>query len=329
MSETGSPGPTPGEIAFDRTMTAQPGVAEAIVPGVRRVLADNPSALTFMGTNTYLIGDRELAVIDAGPDSEAHRAAILVAAGPARITHIFLTHTHKDHSAGMAKLAAATGAETCAFGPISGRDGARRAAAASHDGTRGFFASGGPPQRILRHGDVVAGNEWQLTALHTPGHAPDHLCFALDSERVLISGDHVMGWNTSVIAPPEGHMGDYMASLESLLGRDDALYLPGHGGPIHEPQRMLRAYLVHRQMREMAILECVREGLDTVSAIRERVYKSVAPAVIMAAALSVLAHLESLVERGLVTTGGSIGLDGKFRPAGADVTQLDHTGGLR
>jgi glyoxylase-like metal-dependent hydrolase (beta-lactamase superfamily II) len=306
---------TPAAIAFDRSTASTAGVPETVAPGVRRILADNPSALTFTGTNTYLVGTGDIAVIDAGPDSEAHRAAILAAAGPGRITHILLTHTHRDHSAGMAKLAAATGATMLAYGAVEGRDAARRATAAGHAQTRGFFHAGPTPDRTLRDGDIVEGNGWRLMAVHTPGHAPDHLCFGIeiDGATLLASGDHVMGWNTSVIAPPEGHMGDYLAALERLLGRSDTLYLPGHGGVITEPQRTVRAYLVHRQMREAAVLDALRGGLTTVPALRERVYRGIAAPLEMAAALSVLAHLESLVERGLVTTPAGITLHADYR----------------
>jgi glyoxylase-like metal-dependent hydrolase (beta-lactamase superfamily II) len=306
------------DLAFDRSMTVIAGQPQVLAAGIRRILADNPSALTFTGTNTYLIGTKTIAVIDPGPDSEPHRRAILAAAGSAPITHILLTHTHRDHSAGIAKLAAATGAITCGYGPVTGRDAARRALAAGNIRTRGFFDASFTPLQKVGDGDIVHGADWHLTAVHTPGHAPDHLCFRLDTDShptgVLLSGDHVMGWNTSVIAPPEGHMGDYLASLERLLTVADTLYLAGHGEPVTEPHKLVRAFLVHRQMREAAILECVREGLTTVPAIRDRVYKGIAEPVQMAAALSVLAHIESLVERSLITSSHPLSLDAQFSP---------------
>ena len=156
------------------------------------------------------------------------------------------------------------------------------------------------PDVPLADGGHLAGDGWAFTAIHTPGHAPDHLCLALDGTRILFSGDHVMGWNTSVIAPPEGNMGDYMRALEVLNRRDDQVYFPGHGGQIAEPQRMVKAFLLHRRMREQAILDCIRDGRNTIKAIVPVIYRDINPKLLNAAALSVLAHVEHLIERGLV-----------------------------
>jgi glyoxylase-like metal-dependent hydrolase (beta-lactamase superfamily II) len=161
----------------------------------------------------------------------------------------------------------------------------------------------------LLHGDRLAGDGWALTAVHTPGHAPDHLCFALDGTRILFSGDHVMGWNTSVVAPPEGSMGDYIRSLELLGTRKDATYYPGHGGQVEDPQRLVKAYLLHRRMREQSILECVRDGTNTVRAIVPVIYKGLDPKLVNAASLSVLAHVEHLSERGLLRGDSPLSLD--------------------
>jgi glyoxylase-like metal-dependent hydrolase (beta-lactamase superfamily II) len=302
------------QIEFNKAMDFAYGTASDVAPGVRRLVARNPGPLTFKGTNTYLLGTREIAVIDPGPDDATHREAILAAAGDGRITHIFLTHTHRDHSAGMAALKAATGAVTCGFG---GQD-ERRAAANLHAEARAFLQTGFVPDMALAHQQTIENEEWKLQALHTPGHAPDHLCFLHASSATLFSGDHVMGWNTTVIAPPEGRMSDYLVSLQLLLTGDAAkatLYLAGHGDALSEPQRMVRSYLMHRQMRESMIFEAVKDGLSKVGEITDRVYRGLAPGMLSAAKLSVLAHLEHLSERGLVSCDGPPSLHRTFRPA--------------
>ena len=301
-------------LSFDRSMDFAYGVATEIAPGVRRLVARNPGPLTFKGTNTYLVGRSQIAVIDPGPDDLVHRSTIIAAAGKAPITHIFLTHTHRDHCDGIPALKAETGAMTCGF---AGED-ERRAAAIRHVEARPFLQAEFEPDIQLTDGQSLSGPDWSLKAIHTPGHAPDHLCFDLAGARTLFSGDHVMGWNTTVVAPPEGRMSDYIASLERLLAygeRHHAIYLSGHGETLHQPHRQVRAYLLHRRMREAAILDCVKEGLDTVAAITDRVYRGIAPAILSAARLSVLAHLEHLLERGLVSCDGAPSLHQQFRPA--------------
>ena len=278
------------------TMNFAYGVPRELSPGVVRIVANNPNHFTFKGTNTYLLGSRDLALIDPGPEDGNHLAAILAAAAPRRITHILITHTHRDHTDGLPALLAATGAKTAGFG--------RRAA---NRGTKRTSPSGGEfvdqdflPDIPLQDGARLEGDGWAVTAVHTPGHAPDHLCFALEGTRLLFSGDHVMGWNTSVVAPPEGNMAAYLRSLERLTERSDEVYYPGHGGQVEDPQRVVKAYLLHRRMREQAILDCIRKGTDTVRAIVPVVYKGLDPKLLNAASLSVLAHVEHLIERGLV-----------------------------
>jgi glyoxylase-like metal-dependent hydrolase (beta-lactamase superfamily II) len=203
---------------FRTTMDFAYGVPRELAPGITRIVARNPGPFTFKGTNTYLVGTgRELALIDPGPEDAAHLGAILEAVGRRRVSHVLITHTHRDHTDGLAALLAATGARTAGFG--------RRAA---ERGSKGTSPSGSEfvdrdfiPDVPLAHGSRLEGEGWAFTALHTPGHAPDHLCFAVEGSGVLLSGDHVMGWNTSVIAPPEGNMGDYMRALELLQDRDD------------------------------------------------------------------------------------------------------------
>ena len=283
------------------TMTFAYGEPRELAPGVARIVANNPNHFTFKGTNTYLVGTRSLALIDPGPEDPEHLAAILEAVAPRQITHVLITHTHRDHTDGMPALLAATGAKTAGFAaaPATAAPSAPAPRAASS------WTRISSPDIPLADGQRLEGDGWAFTAVHTPGHAPDHLCFALEGTRILFSGDHVMGWNTSVVAPPEGNMGAYVRSLQRLTERSDEVYFPGHGGQVAEPQRLVKAYLLHRRMREQSILECIRNGTNTVRAIVPVVYKGLDAKLLNAASLSVLAHVEHLIERGLVHCGDS------------------------
>jgi glyoxylase-like metal-dependent hydrolase (beta-lactamase superfamily II) len=283
-------------LPFKTTMTFAYGEPRQLAPGVVRIVANNPNHFTFKGTNTYLIGEANLALIDPGPDDPAHLAAVLSALRGRRLSHILITHTHHDHVDGLPALIAATGAKTAGYGQKARSHGAKRTSAAGGEYVEQDFV----PDVALRHGQRLQGDGWSFEALFTPGHAPDHLCFALEGTGVLFSGDHVMGWNTSVVAPPEGHMGAYIRSLELLAERPERTYFPGHGGQIEEPQRLVKAYLLHRRMREHAILDCIRQGHDTAEAIVPVVYRGLDAKLLNAACLSVLAHVEHLRERGLV-----------------------------
>lgn len=287
-------------IEFRTQMDFAYGVPKELAPGVLRLVAENPSAFTYKGTNTYLIGSRSLAVIDPGPDLPAHRAAILSAAAGRPITHILVTHTHRDHVEGLPALQAATRAKTVGFGPYSQRSRVVSGGAGGGEGGDASKAQWTPDHR-LADGERFAGEDWAVEAIHTPGHLPDHLCFALDTTGFVFSGDHVMGWNTSIVAPPDGHMGDYNRSLEKLQARSaDTVYLPGHGGRIEQPQRFVKAYLLHRRMREQAIFDAVAAGATTIDAVVAKVYAGLDAKLIPAAALSTLAHVEHLEERGLL-----------------------------
>ena len=297
------------ELPFKKTMNFAYGEPRELAAGVVRLVANNPSPFTYKGSNTYIVGTgSELAVIDPGPADAAHTEAIMRTVGQRRVTHIVITHTHRDHTDGLPALLAATGAKTAGFG--------RRV---PNRGTKGTSPSGSEfvdkdfiPDVPLADGDTLAGPGWSLTALFTPGHAPDHLCFALGETGILFSGDHVMGWNTSVVAPPEGNMGDYIRALDKLTPRRDRLYFPGHGGQMEDPQRLVKAFLLHRRMREQAVLECIRQGTDTVRAIVPVIYKGLDPRLVNAASLSVLAHVEHLAERGLVRQEGPFSPDQKL-----------------
>ena len=253
MNDQANESPTAAQLAFSRTMDFTYGVPQEVAPGVRRIVAENPGPFTFKGTNTFVIGGSEVAIIDPGPEDDAHLEAVMHAVGPARVTHILLTHTHRDHSDGIPALQARTNAPVYAFGHTGKPRGAGPASLTGKAFVDETFA----PDEPVRDGDTIHGNGWAFDAIHTPGHAPDHLCFALVGERLVFSGDHVMGWNTTVVAPPEGNMGDYLSSLEKLLDRHDKLFLPAHGGRIETPRRVVKAYLMHRKMRESAIRNCL------------------------------------------------------------------------
>jgi glyoxylase-like metal-dependent hydrolase (beta-lactamase superfamily II) len=293
-------------LPFRTTIDFSYGVPRELSPGVSRIVANNPNHFTFKGTNTYLIGrGSELALIDPGPEDPAHLAAILAAVGKRRITHVVITHTHRDHTDGMPALLAACGAKTVGFGRRVANRGSKRTSPSGGEFVEQDFV----PDIPLLDGQRIEGDGWAMTAVHTPGHAPDHLCFALEGTDILFSGDHVMGWNTSVVAPPEGNMGAYMRSLERVGERADKVYYPGHGGRVEDPQRLVRAYLLHRRMREQAILECIRSGPNTAKTIVPVIYKGLDPKLVNAATLSVLAHLEHLIERGLVRSEAPLSSD--------------------
>jgi glyoxylase-like metal-dependent hydrolase (beta-lactamase superfamily II) len=300
------------DIPFERDPSATPGAVMELSPLVRRIVAGNGGPFTFTGTCSYIVGHGEVAVIDPGPDDPAHLDALLRATEGERVTHIVVTHTHRDHSPLARALKARTGALIVGCAPHH----AARALAAEE--TAVLDASSDKehaPDRILAEGDRVTGPGWTLAALATPGHTANHLAFALDEEKALFSGDHVMAWSTSIVAPPDGAMAAYMASLSRLLERDDALYWPGHGGPVRNPPRFVRALLQHRRQREASILDRLAAGDRTVREIVPPLYAGLSPALHGAAALSVFAHLEDLVSRGVVVADGPPTLDASYRLA--------------
>jgi hydroxyacylglutathione hydrolase len=279
-----------------------------ISSGLWRLRADNPSPLTGTGTNTYLVGTDEVAVIDPGPDLDAHLAAILQATGGRRVAAIVVTHAHRDHSALAPRLAAATGAELLAFG--GALDGISPAMAALGEGLGGSGEGldlAFTPDRRLADGDVVTGLDWTLRVIHTPGHLGGHVCLA--AGRTLISGDHVMGWSTSVVSPPEGDMGDYMASLDRLGQELWDLALPGHGEPVTDPMARIAELAAHRRMREAQVLDQLAVRPGTAAGLAERIYTDLAPGLLPAATRNVLAHLIDLSSRNRVTADPGIGLD--------------------
>jgi glyoxylase-like metal-dependent hydrolase (beta-lactamase superfamily II) len=271
-------------------MDAPYALVEQVEPGIARLLAHNPSPFTFTGTQSYLVGTREVAVIDPGPDLPEHVDAIVAALGGRRLVAIVCTHTHRDHSPASRPLAAATGAPIVGCAALSLASVGPRADA-SFDGDY-------RPDRVLGDGEAIMIDGEPLTAVATPGHTSNHLCFAY--RDVLFTGDHVMGWSTSVVVPPDGDMGDYMASLDRLRGRDDRIYFPAHGPAVLKPQQLVRGMLGHRMQRERQILKRLAEGDRTIEQIVAAAYPGLDPRLVPAAGGSVAAHLLDLERRGMV-----------------------------
>jgi glyoxylase-like metal-dependent hydrolase (beta-lactamase superfamily II) len=273
-----------------------PGVAEQLEPLVTRILAPNPSPFTFTGTQTHLVGTSDLAVIDPGPDDAGHVEALIRAIAGRPVTAIVITHTHRDHSPASRALKTATGAPIIGCAPLALDDLGPRADA-SFDGDY-------TPDRVLDDGESVSGEGWTLTAIATPGHTSNHLAFALPETKALFSGDHVMGWSTTIVSPPDGDMAAYMASLDKLMHRDDRIYYPAHGDPVENPRRLVRGMIGHRKQREGQILRLLRAEPRAIPAMVERMYVGIDPRLFPAAERSVLAHLIDLRDRGVVSLRG-------------------------
>lgn len=276
------------------------GQVDQVSPLLRRVVCKNPGPFTYKGTGTYIIGKGNVAIVDPGPLDDAHIQATLDAVKGETVTHLLITHTHSDHSPAAAPMQKITGAPTYGFGP--------------HGGVKGPNVEEGPdrafdPDHKLKDGDIVEGDGWTVEAVHTPGHTSNHLCFALKEEKALLSGDHVMGWSTSVISPPDGNMSDYMASLEKLLRRDDEIFWPTHGPPITDPKPFVQSFIDHRNEREVQIANCIRDGHATIGAMVPIMYASVGEHLYKPAARSVLAHLVRMKAEGRVLCDGDAGPD--------------------
>jgi len=300
------------DIAFNKTFDLEPDTVRQLAPGVRALVANNPGPFTFKGTMSYIIGRGKVAILDPGPDDDGHIAALLDAVRNETVTHIFVTHTHRDHSPAAAKVKAATGAKVYAQGP-------HRLARPLHIGeTHRLDASADMdfrPDVALADGEVVSGDGFTLEAVTTPGHTANHMAFAFKEADLLFAGDHVMGWSTTIVAPPDGAMSDYMASLEKLAGRGEPLYLAGHGAPVPEAPRYVQSLIRHRQGREAALLHRLGKGAADIPTLVRAVYIGLDPRLAGAAGLSVMAHLEDLVARGVVATDGPPSLAGTYRLA--------------
>jgi len=302
-----------GDIPFDKKLDLKPGQVDEVAPGIRRVLANNPGPFTFTGTLTYIVGRGNVAIIDPGPLDEAHVAAVLKAVGGETVTHILVTHTHRDHSPAVPRIKAATGARVYAEGP-------HRPARPLHIGEHNPLDSSGDhefePDVRLRDGEIVRGDGWTLEALTTPGHTANHMAYAYKEKNALFCGDHVMAWSTSIVAPPDGAMSDYMASLHKLAQRGEQIYYPGHGPAIAEGPRFVGMYIEHREARERSILARLEKGECDIPTMVRAIYIGIDPRLTGAAGLSVLAHMEDLVTRGVVETDGAPSIGGRYRLAG-------------
>jgi hydroxyacylglutathione hydrolase len=310
-----SEGPRKVKDPFDRNPDVAYGVAEQVAPGVRRITCRNPSAMTFTGTRSYLVGRGDLALIDPGPDNREHLAAIAAALAPGeRIAHILVTHSHVDHSPGARAVAGATGAPVHAFGPHGAglsetmhRLKADRVALGGGEGGDIEFR----PDHAMTEGETVgvgAGSSgWALTALYTPGHLSNHICLALDGTGILFTGDTVMGWATTLVSPPEGDMAAFMATLRRLAGRkEDRLYLPGHGHPVTDPAAMLSFQIAHREERVAQILAGLAAGPADAGQLAQAIYTDVDPVLLPAARRNVLATLIGLLDEGRVAVRGAL-----------------------
>jgi glyoxylase-like metal-dependent hydrolase (beta-lactamase superfamily II) len=277
----------------------KPGVPQQLEPLVARVLADNPSPFTFTGTQTHLVGTTDLAVVDPGPDDPEHIEALIAAIAGRPVTAIVITHTHRDHSPGSRPLAAVTGAPIIGCAPLSLEDLGPRADAS--------FDADYVPDRVLVEGESVSGQGWTLTAISTPGHTSNHLAFALPETNALFSGDHVMGWSTTIVSPPDGDMAAYMHSLAKLLARtEDRIYYPAHGNPVENPRRLVRGLIGHRKQREGQILRLLDAEPRSIPAMVEKMYVGIDSRLFPAAERSVLAHLYELRDRRVVIEEGDL-----------------------
>ncbi len=291
-------------LEFNKNFSPEYGEITQVSPLIRRLVAPNPSPFTFHGTGTYIVGIEKVVIIDPGPAIASHIHGLEKFLETLEISHILVTHNHVDHSPAAHPLKLATGAEIYAFDTGDQADVDNHA----EEGRDQNFA----PDHILHDGDVIEGDGWTLDVVHTPGHLSNHLCFGLREERALFTGDHVMGWSTSVVSQPDGDMKDYLASLEKLLDRDDKTYYPTHGAPIENPKPFVKALIAHRHDRERQILEAIKAGNTNIPQMVTAIYSDIPTYLHPAAASSVLSHLIHMADNGQVTCEGSMDKDGVF-----------------
>lgn len=293
-------------IPFNRHYPFEYGVVQVVAPGIRRVVARNPSPFTFHGTGTFIVGTGEVAIIDPGPDLDEHVAALLRAVRGERVTHLVVTHTHRDHSPACRAVQAKTGAPTYGYGPHG--SGRIDAGVKVEEGGDPDFE----PDVRVAHGDLIEGTGWSLECVYTPGHTSNHVCYQFREQRALFTGDHVMGWNTSIISPPDGDLEQYLASLDRLLDRDDLTYWPTHGPSVDDPKPYVRAYRQHRLDRAAQVLDCLAEGMHTIEAMVPSMYRALPTRMHPAASRSVFATLIYLVGRGEVSCEGRLAADARY-----------------
>lgn len=297
----------PPPIPFVREMDWAPGRCDQLTPLIRRVIAGNASAFTYTGTGTYIVGRGKIAVIDPGPAEDAHFDALNAALAGETVSHVIITHHHMDHSALARRFADHHGAPVLGL-PAVGTKPMDPGAPVMEEGADFSFT----PDELLNDGETVSGPGWTLEALHTPGHTANHLCLALLEENALFSGDHIMGWATSVVLPPDGDMDDYLVQLERVRQRGFATLWPTHGPPVTDPAPFIAAYIAHRHYREAQIRHTLANGPSTIRAMLPVMYAGLDERLYPAAAMSVLSHLTALVKRGEVTCDGTPGLESVY-----------------
>lgn len=298
-------------LSFNRAFAEPSGVLQRVSPLIRRIVAPNSGPFTFTGTCTYVIGHGKVAVLDPGPLDPGHIETIVSSLQGETIAQIIVTHTHKDHSPGAAALKELTDAPIIGCGPHRTARPLHPGETIGETGADRTYA----PDHVLANGERVAGDGFTLTAVATPGHTANHLCFALPEDNAFFSGDHVMAWSSTVVVPPDGAMSDYMTSLDLLKQRPEPVFWPGHGGPVHQPQRFVRALHHHRRMREISILNALQKGRAGIPAIVAAVYENLDPRLIGGASMAVLAHLEDMTARGLVHVDGAPTLAARYAAA--------------
>ena len=297
------------KIPFRRELEFDYGTVDEIEPGIRRVIANNPSPFTLYGTGTYILGRGQVAVVDPGPADPEHIAAILKAIPGETISHVLVTHTHMDHSPGCALLRDHSDAKTYAFGP-HGAGKIEEGVPVEEGGDLAF-----DPDVRVSHGEVITGGDWSVDSVYTPGHTSNHMCYQLRESRALFTGDHVMGWSTSIISPPDGDMMAYMVSLELMLERDDRVYWPTHGPCITDTGTHVRAFIEHRREREAQILACIGDGVGLIADMVPKMYLDTPEFMYPAAARSVLAAIEYLVQRGELSADGPVSMSTNYSRA--------------
>ncbi|MAV88692.1 MAG: MBL fold metallo-hydrolase [Rhodospirillaceae bacterium] len=294
------------QMEFNRNFECEYGQITQVSPLIRRIVANNPGPYTFKGTGTYVIGYGDVGVIDPGPDDQDHVNALLNSLQGEKITHQIITHTHLDHSPAARYVSEKTGAKTYAIGP-HGLGKIAKEITVEAGGDMSFT-----PDILVKDGDIIEGNGWSLECVHTPGHTSNHLCLSLIEENSLFTGDHVMGWSTTVVSPPDGDMSDYILSLKKLLIREDKIYYPTHGGAIFEPQKYVRAIIVHRKLRENQILDCISKEINNIPDMVSAMYEGLDQRLIKAAQHSILSHIIDLVKRDIICTRGEVGIDAEY-----------------
>ncbi len=295
------------KIPFRRELDFTYRTIETIAPGIRRIVAENPSPFTLHGTGTYIIGEGQVAVIDPGPADSAHIDALVKGLEGETISHVLVTHTHMDHSPGCALLREYTQAPTYAYGPHGA--GKLESGVQVEEGGDMEFS----PDVRVKDGEIIQGEGFSIECVYTPGHTSNHVCFQYREAQALFTGDHVMGWSTSIISPPDGDMGEYLKSLEKLLDRDDKVYWPTHGPSIEDPKSFVKKFIEHRQEREDQITDCLRRGLTTIEVMVPDMYQGLPEFMYPAAARSVLAAMEHMANKGTIATDGAITLDAVYR----------------